>query len=104
MTCSSTCSIAPSATVRRTGEPFALIGELGSATFGRDRGTRDAVDLIVHGHAHAGTEKRATPRGIPVRNVAQPVLRRPYAIYGIETAAARDPDAPDVQPAAANAG
>ena len=32
--------------VRGTGEPFALIGELGSAAFGRDRGTRD-IDLFV---------------------------------------------------------
>jgi predicted nucleotidyltransferase len=32
--------------VEGTGEPFAVIGELGSATFGRDRGTRD-IDLFV---------------------------------------------------------
>ena len=34
------------AAVEATKEPFALIGELGSATFGRDRGTRD-IDLFV---------------------------------------------------------
>lgn len=34
------------AAARDTGEPFALIGELGSATVGRDRGTRD-IDLFV---------------------------------------------------------
>jgi predicted nucleotidyltransferase len=32
--------------VEGTGEPFAVIGELGSAAFGRDRGTRD-IDLFV---------------------------------------------------------
>jgi Icc-related predicted phosphoesterase len=43
----------------------------------------DAVgaDLVVHGHAHHGCEKGVTPGGIHVRNVAQPVLRRSYAVY-----------------------
>ena len=43
----------------------------------------DAVgaDLVVHGHAHHGQEKGVTPGGIHVRNVAQPVLRRSYAVY-----------------------
>lgn len=39
------------------------------------------ADLVIHGHAHAGREKGATPGGIQVRNVAQPVLRRAYALY-----------------------
>jgi Icc-related predicted phosphoesterase len=39
------------------------------------------VDLAVHGHAHAGTEKGLTAAGTRVRNVAQPVLRRAYAVY-----------------------
>ena len=39
------------------------------------------VDLAVHGHAHAGVEKGVTPGGVRVRNVAQPVLRRAYAVY-----------------------
>lgn len=34
------------AAAQGTGEPFALIGELGSATVGRDRGTRD-IDLFM---------------------------------------------------------
>jgi Icc-related predicted phosphoesterase len=38
-------------------------------------------DLALHGHAHHGTEKGMTPRGIPVRNVAMPLIRRPYAVY-----------------------
>ena len=39
------------------------------------------ADLVVHGHAHHGTEKGVTPGGVHVRNVAQPVLRRSYAVY-----------------------
>lgn len=39
------------------------------------------ADLVIHGHAHAGREKGATPGGIQVRNVAQPVLRHAYALY-----------------------
>jgi Icc-related predicted phosphoesterase len=45
---------------------------------------RVGADLAVHGHAHGGTEKGVTPGGITVRNVAQPVLRRAYAVYCIE--------------------
>jgi Icc-related predicted phosphoesterase len=42
---------------------------------------RAGADLVLHGHAHAGSERGVTAGGIPVRNVAQPVLRRAYAIY-----------------------
>ena len=42
---------------------------------------RAGADLVVHGHATPGTEKGMTPGGTLVRNVAQPVLRRPYALY-----------------------
>ena len=42
---------------------------------------RAGADLVVHGHAHRGKEKGATPGGIHVRNVAQPVLRRAYGLY-----------------------
>jgi hypothetical protein len=40
--------------------------------------------LIIHGHAHHGQEKGVTPGGIPVRNVAFPMLRRPYTVYDLE--------------------
>ncbi len=45
----------------------------------------DAVgaDLAVHGHAHRGTEVGVTAGGVPVRNVAQPVIEAPYRVYGI---------------------
>lgn len=42
------------------------------------------ADLAIHGHAHLGQEKGLTARGIPVRNVALPVLRRAYAVYHLE--------------------
>jgi Icc-related predicted phosphoesterase len=39
------------------------------------------ADLAIHGHAHGGTEKGTTPGGVPVRNVAQPVIRSAYRVY-----------------------
>jgi Icc-related predicted phosphoesterase len=39
------------------------------------------VDLALHGHAHGGTEKGMTPGGVPVRNVAVPVIRAAYRVY-----------------------
>jgi Icc-related predicted phosphoesterase len=39
------------------------------------------ADLAVHGHAHNGSEKGLTPGGIPVRNVALPMLKAAYAVY-----------------------
>jgi Icc-related predicted phosphoesterase len=46
----------------------------------------DAVgaDLVVHGHAHAGTEQGVTPGGVRVRNVAQPLIRRSYRVFCLE--------------------
>jgi Icc-related predicted phosphoesterase len=42
------------------------------------------ADLAVHGHAHNGVEKGITPGGIPVRNVALPVIRTAYAVYCLD--------------------
>jgi len=44
------------------------------------------ADIVFHGHAHKGQEKGVTPGGIPVRNVAQPVLRHAYNVYCIDPA------------------
>lgn len=62
------------------GEPPEIWPFLGSYLLAE---AADAVgaDLYVHGHAHAGTEHGMTAGGIRVRNVAQPVLRRPCALY-----------------------
>lgn len=42
---------------------------------------RAGADLVVHGHAHRGREKGITPGGVPVRNVAQPVIGHAYKVY-----------------------
>jgi Icc-related predicted phosphoesterase len=42
------------------------------------------ADIVFHGHAHGGMEKGETPGGIPVRNVAQPVIRHAFNIYTLE--------------------
>ena len=39
------------------------------------------ADLVIHGHAHKGSEKGLTAGGIHVRNVAQPITGRPYSVY-----------------------
>lgn len=44
------------------------------------------VTLALHGHAHHGSERGTTPGGVPVRNVAVPVLRRAYARFDLEPA------------------
>ncbi|MEV6908708.1 metallophosphoesterase [Amycolatopsis sp. NPDC051071] len=44
--------------------------------------------LAVHGHAHYGTEQGVSPGGVPVRNVAQPVIRAAYTTYVLEPAKA----------------
>ena len=48
------------------------------------------ADLAVHGHAHAGSERGLTSGGVRVRNVAQPVIRRAFAVYHLEAGADRD--------------
>jgi Icc-related predicted phosphoesterase len=42
------------------------------------------ADIAFHGHAHSGIEKGETPGKIPVRNVAQPVIRHAFNIYTLE--------------------
>ncbi|MFF4383582.1 metallophosphoesterase [Kitasatospora sp. NPDC001547] len=44
------------------------------------------ADLAVHGHAHLGTEHGLTACGVRVRNVAQPVIGRAFALYELEPA------------------
>jgi Icc-related predicted phosphoesterase len=65
------------------GEKRQIYPFLGSYLLGEaiDRG---GCDLVFHGHAHLGRERGVTPGGIPVRNVAQPVLRRAYNVYQVE--------------------
>ncbi|HVL64172.1 MAG TPA: metallophosphoesterase [Actinomycetota bacterium] len=42
------------------------------------------ADLALHGHAHAGKERGATPGGVPVRNVAQAVIRHSFRVYELD--------------------
>lgn len=53
-------------------------------------------DGAFHGHAHQGGERGATPGGVPVRNVAQMVIRHAYNIYSFETPR-REREAPAAQ-------
>ncbi|MCA1673318.1 MAG: metallophosphoesterase, partial [Actinobacteria bacterium] len=66
------------------GEPLEIYPFLGSYQLAEaiDAG---GADLAVHGHAHAGTEQGTTPGGIPVRNVAQPVIKSAYAVYQVRS-------------------
>jgi Icc-related predicted phosphoesterase len=48
---------------------------------------RTGADLVVHGHAHGGSERGVTPGGVHVRNVAQPVLRHAYTLLCLGGAA-----------------
>ena len=41
-------------------------------------------DIALHGHAHLGSERGITRGGIPVRNVARPVIRNAYRVYCID--------------------
>ena len=45
---------------------------------------RVGADLALHGHAHAGARAGATPGGVPVRNVAQPVIRTAYRLFCLD--------------------
>jgi Icc-related predicted phosphoesterase len=62
------------------GEPLEIYPFLGSYLLA-EAVDRAGADLVLHGHAHRGTERGVTPGGIRVRNVAQPVIRGPYRIY-----------------------
>jgi len=42
------------------------------------------ADVAFHGHAHKGTEHGRTPGGVPVRNVAQHVIRHAFKIYSLD--------------------
>jgi Icc-related predicted phosphoesterase len=41
------------------------------------------ADLVVHGHAHRGTERGVTPAGTRVRNVAQPLIGQAYKVFDL---------------------
>jgi len=62
------------------GEPLEIYPFLGCYQLAR------AIDsaptsLALHGHAHHGSERGRTPGGVPVRNVAHPVIKQAYNVY-----------------------
>lgn len=69
------------------GEPGRLYPALGSAALGTAIDTT-RTHLAIHGHAHHGQEHGTTPGGVPVRNVAYPVIRSEARIYHLH----RQPD------------
>jgi Icc-related predicted phosphoesterase len=67
------------APIRETveGEPIEIHPWLGSSRL-EEPLSRFEVSAVVHGHAHKGTPEGKTSTGIPVYNVALPVLKASY--------------------------
>lgn len=42
------------------------------------------ADLVLHGHAHAGSERGVTPGGVRVRNVARPLIQRSFRLFELD--------------------
>jgi Icc-related predicted phosphoesterase len=59
---------------------------------------RSGADVALHGHAHGGTEHGCTPGGVPVRNVALPVIGCAYRIYTLGEARRPSPVTHDAAP------
>ena len=69
------------------GEPPEIYQYLGAQRLVEPIDRFEHVKAVVHGHAHHGTYEGRTPRGIPVYNVAQfvvkPLFGRPYALLEV---------------------
>jgi Icc-related predicted phosphoesterase len=62
------------------GEPPEIFPFLGSARMGETIDRFEGVKCVVHGHAHRGAYQGRTAGGVPVYNVAKPVLNRDLGI------------------------
>ena len=62
------------------GEPVGIYPFLGSYLLA-EAIDRAGADLVLHGHAHSGSDRGLTPGGVRVRNVAQPVIGAPYCVF-----------------------
>lgn len=62
------------------GEPPEIHAFLGSHLLA-EAADRAGADLLLHGHAHHGSERGRTKGGIPVRNVAHPVVGSAYRVF-----------------------
>ena len=84
------------------GEPLEIYPFLGSSRM-EEPLTRFDVKAVFHGHAHKGKPEGTTSKGIPVFNVAHPVLkacypdRPPFRLFEVHTA---EPLADGVMPIA----
>lgn len=58
------------------GEPPEIFAFLGSARLGETIDRFEGVSCAVHGHAHRGAYEGRTAGGVPVYNVARPLLNR----------------------------
>ncbi|PXY19043.1 metallophosphoesterase family protein [Prauserella muralis] len=65
------------------GEPLEIYPFLGAYQLG-EAVDATGTDLVLHGHAHMGTERGVTPGGVRVRNVAQPVIRSAFTVYCLD--------------------
>lgn len=74
------------------GEPEGIWSMLGSSRLAAPI-TRDRVDLVLHGHAHAGSFEGRLGN-VPVYNVAVPVIRRDFWLFELpgEPTAPAPPD------------
>lgn len=52
---------------------------------------RVGADLVLHGHAHGGSERGETAGGVPVRNVAMPVIGAAYALFSLGGESVEEP-------------
>lgn len=59
------------------GEPVEIFPFLGTSRL-EDPLIHYPVDVVLHGHAHRGSPEGKTVNGIPVYNVAKPLLQRTY--------------------------
>lgn len=62
------------------GEPPEIFAFLGSARMGETIDRFEGVSCALHGHAHRGSHEGQTPGGVPVYNVARPILNRDLGI------------------------
>jgi len=62
------------------GEPLEIYPFLGSYQLAQAIDSAPTA-LALHGHAHHGSERGRTPGGVPVRNVAHPVIKQAYNVY-----------------------
>ena len=89
------------------GEPPEIFAFLGTGRL-EEPINRYRARAVFHGHAHSGSPEGATARGVPVYNVAMPVLRRhfpeqpPFRLLELRTADEPAEPAAQAQSAAAS--